>query len=324
VNCPLCGHANSSGALRCEACDEWLDGHGKPGAAPERGARTSSGTQQFAAPPTAEPAEPEEAPARGGTQPLASRTLEALKCPGCHREVGEEWRFCKSCGSPLGAARRAAPTEPGAPLTAASAARHVLVQLAADGSTVRTTHELRPGRTVVGRSEGDVQVGGDAAMSSRHACFEVRGRRCVLRDLDSTNGTFVALTRGEPLEPGAVLLAGSQRLLLRVSRTDDGRRREELVQVLPLGHSGRVLEIDKDSVVVGKGQRADFAFPDDHYLSRRHAEIVRTSRGLVVRDLGSTNRTYLIVSPERALEDGDRIVLGEHLFEYRLEERPSR
>jgi pSer/pThr/pTyr-binding forkhead associated (FHA) protein len=117
-----------------------------------------------------------------------------------------------------------------------------------------------------------------------------------------------------------VLLAGSQRLLLRGAREADDSRRGELVQVLPLGHSGRVQALDKDSIVVGKSTRADFCFPEDHYLSRRHAEIVNTARGLVVRDLGSTNRTYLIVKDERPLEDGDRIVLGEQLFEYRLEE----
>ena len=86
---------------------------------------------------------------------------------------------------------------------------------------------------------------------------------------------------------------------------------------MPGGGEGRSLRIVRDAVVVGKGRRADFSFPRDEFMSRRQAEIVRTARGVVVRDLGSTNRTFLIVRNEQLLVDGDRIVMGAMLFEYR-------
>lgn len=327
MTCARCGHPNPPDALRCESCDAWLD-EAMPGTRRTPAAPTLPGgdtavdpgaTRQLSVPPAAEAVQEAELE---GTRPLASMVPEQLSaCPGCRREVGPEWRFCKNCGSPLQTASGQAPTSPGGPQQSAPAVHHVLVELDLDGVSVRRTHELGEGRTVVGRSEGDIVVSEDAAMSTRHAAFDVEGRRCVISDLGSTNGSFVALTRGEPLEPGSVLLAGSQRLLLRASRDGDATGRGELVQVLPLGHSGRIQALDKDSTVIGKSTRADFCFAEDHYLSRRHAEIVHTSRGLVVRDLGSTNRTYLIVKDERPLEDGDRIVLGEQLFEYRLEER---
>ncbi len=327
MTCARCGHQSSADALRCEACDAWLDEAGAAAPRPPAEPTLADGdgdvergqTQRLAAPP-APSADLPDAPL-DGTRPLASRVPEELaSCPGCRREVGPEWRFCKNCGAPLQAASGPAPTTPGSSKCPSPSVRHVLVELDLDGASVRRTHVLHEGRTTVGRSEGDILVSEDAAMSTQHAAFDVEGRRCVITDLGSTNGSFVALTRGEPLEAGSVLLAGSQRLLLRGGRDGNGVSRDELVQILPLGHSGRIRTIDKDSIVVGKSPRSDFCFSDDHYISRRHAEIVRTARGLVVRDLGSTNRTYLIVKDERPLEDGDRIVLGEQLFEYRIEE----
>lgn len=329
MSCPQCGHRSAQGALRCESCDAWLE---PPGAGAGAGDSSEDGTRRVPAAP-APAAEDEEgtrsmpAPAPqadapfedGGTRPLASRMPDSgpARCPGCRGEVGPDWRFCQSCGSPLHTSPRSPVDRPS---SVAAGHRHLLAELDLDGLQVKRRHELEPGTTVVGRVEGDIVVPGDPAMSTRHAAFQVEDRRCLIRDLGSTNGTFVAITRGEPVEPGTVLLCGSQRLLLRRRRDPKGEEHPELVQVLPLGHSGRVKEIREDAVVVGKSVRADFSFPEDHYLSRRHCEIVDTGRGLVVRDLGSTNRTYLIVRDERPLESGDRIVLGEQLFEYRLEE----
>jgi S-DNA-T family DNA segregation ATPase FtsK/SpoIIIE len=45
-------------------------------------------------------------------------------------------------------------------------------------------------RTVIGRSGTDVLLD-DAECSRRHAELEIHGSRATIRDLDSTNGTFV-------------------------------------------------------------------------------------------------------------------------------------
>ena len=52
---------------------------------------------------------------------------------------------------------------------------------------------------------------------------------------------------------------------------------------------------------------------EDPLVSRRHAKIVLTDDGPVVRDLGSRNGVLVNgerVDGERALQDGDRIRLG--------------
>ncbi|PYQ50981.1 MAG: hypothetical protein DMF59_09285 [Acidobacteria bacterium] len=66
---------------------------------------------------------------------------------------------------------------------------------------------------------------------------------------------------------------------------------------------------------VSIGRASDCTIPiKDRYLSRKHAEIVPTERGWIVRDCGSANGTFLNgvrVDREHPLQGGDRIRLGD-------------
>ena len=56
-------------------------------------------------------------------------------------------------------------------------------------------------RTTIGRSGNDINLD-DAEASRQHAVVEIYGERAVLRDLGSTNGTFVEIDRIEHVEIG--------------------------------------------------------------------------------------------------------------------------
>jgi hypothetical protein len=58
---------------------------------------------------------------------------------------------------------------------------------------------------IVGREEGDIIFADDEFMSRRHAVFRLKGGRCILEDLESSNGTFVRLD-------GATLVSDSDYL----------------------------------------------------------------------------------------------------------------
>jgi hypothetical protein len=78
---------------------------------------------------------------------------------------------------------------------------------------------------------------------------------------------------------------------------------------VPLGSKG--------SVVIGRSRTCDLtlASPD---ASRRHAEIVTLPSGYLVRDLGSTNGTWVNGEriEERPLRSGDRIEIGGDLMTF--------
>lgn len=87
------------------------------------------------------------------------------------------------------------------------------------GMTGRT-FELQIERTTVGRVEDNTFQIADASVSSHHAEILMRGSDVVIRDLNSTNGTFV---NGEkiseaPLKSGQILRFGQVEL-----KIDDGQ-----------------------------------------------------------------------------------------------------
>jgi two-component system cell cycle response regulator len=76
--------------------------------------------------------------------------------------------------------------------------------------------------------------------------------------------------------------------------------------------TGRMFQVNRDVMVIGRDAGADIPIDDDQ-ISRRHAEIRRQADGsLVLKDLDSTNGTYFLGMKvtSRALEDGDLLALG--------------
>src|ERR1051325_11885507 len=91
-----------------------------------------------------------------------------------------------------------------------------LVVLSA-GMTGRT-HELKAEKTTVGRVEDNSFQIAEASVSSHHAEVLLRGTDVVIKDLGSTNGTFI---NGEKidesvLKPGQTLRFGQGELRLEV------------------------------------------------------------------------------------------------------------
>jgi len=90
-------------------------------------------------------------------------------------------------------------------------------------------------------------------------------------------------------------------------------RRLILVQTRPVAGREHVLCAE---TTIGR-QGCDLVLADPE-VSRRHAEVVVSGEGLVIRDLGSTNGTHVNDRPidgPHPLRGGDRIRLGNTVFE---------
>ena len=83
-----------------------------------------------------------------------------------------------------------------------------------------------------------------------------------------------------------------------------------------------VYSLYRDETILGR-ESGDIVFTSDAFMSRQHAAITRDSYdgSVSVRDLGSSNGTYLAIRGEVALEHGDHLRIGQHLF--RLEVGPE-
>jgi hypothetical protein len=90
-----------------------------------------------------------------------------------------------------------------------------LLQLIPSGG-YRDARHLFGEEIVLGREEGDIVFRDDAFMSRRHAAITWDGRRALLTDLGSSNGTFVRLSGPTVIKNGDHVRMGDQ--LLRIER----------------------------------------------------------------------------------------------------------
>lgn len=84
-------------------------------------------------------------------------------------------------------------------------------------------------------------------------------------------------------------------------------------------NAGQQIPVGTRKIVrVGRTSRADYAFPDDTYLSGVHFEIGCNEGGCAIRDLGSSNGTFVngarLEQASVAVSDGDEITAGEMTF----------
>jgi pSer/pThr/pTyr-binding forkhead associated (FHA) protein len=94
------------------------------------------------------------------------------------------------------------------------------------------------------------------------------------------------------------------------------------IVVLSGNAAGDEFTLDRPKISLGRGPDVDLVF-DDSAMSREHVVFEFSNGGFRIRDLGSMNGTHLNDRPIKAgnLDHGDRLRIGEHLFQFILEKR---
>jgi len=188
-----------------------------------------------------------------------------------------------------------------------------------------------PHGLVLGRVGADVAVDSDRA-SRRHAQVRPSGSDTTITDLASTNGTYVNGARivgTQRLRSGDAILIGGETLHF----VSGGATRVASRQLHVRGIE--VLRLDVDRLTIGRDAGADVVL-DDPNVSRLHAEVRRRGEALEVRDLGSTNGTFvdgrrvsgavtlsvgsdIRVGPFRLVFEGESIVARDDRRQMRLD-----
>ena len=91
--------------------------------------------------------------------------------------------------------------------------------------------------------------------------------------------------------------------------------------VLEGAKKGAAVPLKKDRFTIGRSTECSLRAGSDA-ISRQHCELLRTDRGVTVRDLGSRNGTYVNdekIEGERLLCNGDRLRIGPLEFRYDAE-----
>ena len=255
----------------------------------------------------------------------------ARVCKECGSAVQPGFRFCGTCGAPFNpASSRSSPerrTQYFSAMQQQSRAKLVLIK--GDGLD-GVSFTLAGQDHVAGRTEGPLLFQDDPFLSPRHANFYYRDGKLHVRDEVSANGIFVRIRQPTQLKSGDTFLIGEQ--VLRIETTppetaglgpdDEGtyvfaspRRasRMRLVQLLRGGDVGVCVRASGESVMLGRDAN-DVNFPDDPFISGRHAQVAFSGEGIVLSDLGSKNGTFLRIQKDTALQHGDYVFMGQQLL----------
>lgn len=89
--------------------------------------------------------------------------------------------------------------------------------------------------------------------------------------------------------------------------------RAKLILIKGEGLEGLSYHLNATEHVAGRKQGA-ILFPEDNYLSPKHATFFYRDNVLYLRDEGSHNGTYVRVREPRELKNGDEVLIGEQLL----------
>jgi pSer/pThr/pTyr-binding forkhead associated (FHA) protein len=195
----------------------------------------------------------------------------------------------------------------------------------------------------IGRGDANTIVLDSAKVSRNHARVEWNGENFAIRDMSSSNGTFVNGQRVEYmpwiLKDGDIILL--ERIPMRFTQISSPAKQDvNALPTVPMGghrhnavrprlivqegpDAGREILIDSDELIIGReSKNATWKITlNDPTVSRPHAKIEQLRGGYWLSDLGSANGTTvndLFVMLPVMLSDGDGISLGATKLVFRL------
>jgi pSer/pThr/pTyr-binding forkhead associated (FHA) protein len=218
-----------------------------------------------------------------------------------------------------------------------------ILELIDDGSDHGEEFRVRSDFVTIGRTNSDILVPHDAQISGSHVRLSrrpVNGEfHWFLTDLASTNGTFLRIAKST-LPKGTPFLIGSHRYMYRaaaaaVASTDDSgnappgtrgwqapsaadlhRLSSALVRVLTDGSEQAFPFSEADVAIGSDSESCGITIPDDPTVSRLHAHLRMTEKGLIIEDNKSLNGLWIGIS-ERRLGSSATFQIGEQRIRFR-------
>ena len=182
-------------------------------------------------------------------------------------------------------------------------------------------------------ARGDIPLEDDPFVASTQARFFFAAGRLAVEDVGGGNGIFIRLHKERELATGGELRLGRQRLLLEpvpalshgsggamIWGSPDVGYRFRLIQILEGGTRGAAFVLKDGENLLGR-ESGDITFPTDGFVSGRHAVLQVRQDRLFVKDVGSSNGTFLRLSAPTPLENGDHLLIGRELLRIEVSER---
>ncbi len=110
----------------------------------------------------------------------------------------------------------------------------------------------------------------------------------------------------------------SKTVVTAISKISDRPVAKEACLVVIYGlELGKKFNLTRSQMIIGRSSKADVQI-DQEAVSRNHCKIINTGNAVLLRDMGSTNGTYVNdeMIDEYVLRDGDFIKVGRCIFKF--------
>lgn len=216
------------------------------------------------------------------------------------------------------------------------------IELLDDGRDSGEIFRLRTDRTILGRTGADISIPHDSQVSGTHVAIQRRQAdgewQWILEDLQSTNGTFLRVSRCSMAGTNTVLL-GAHRYKFRPAGTLDTAQADDapagtrgwkvptteelqgatasLVRLFPDG-SEQPLPVPASDVKIGSaGSECQVVVSDDPMVDPVHAILKTAGAKTTLEDSKSTNGIWVSVR-ERRLAKMSTFQIGEQRVRFRI------
>ncbi|WP_342374339.1 FHA domain-containing protein [Myxococcus stipitatus] len=251
--------------------------------------------------------------------------MEAMEyCPRCDTENPRDATVCRACGSPLRSG-----TMVMAVASLSSRPQVSIRVVRADGGPESVVRMLRD--TLTCGQQGEIPLPDDPFIMPVQMRFFFSGSRLAVEDVGGANGVFVRLRQEREVAPGGELRLGRQRLVLepiptatqgpggtQVWGSPDPGYRLRLIQILEGGLRGAAYPLREGDNLLGREQ-GDLTFPTDGFVSGRHAVLQVRQDRLTVRDVGSSNGTFIRLAGPTFVDNGDHYLIGRQLLRVEIQ-----
>lgn len=187
------------------------------------------------------------------------------------------------------------------------------------------------GDVLIAGRQGDLSLPDDPFVADQQVRFFFSGARLAVEDIGAGNGVFTRLRQEREVTPGGEIRLGRQRMLLEtvppLTPAPDGATawgspdmgyRFRLVQLLEGGIRGGAFPLKDGDNLLGR-ENGDITFPTDGFVSGRHAVLHVAQDHLLIRDVGSSNGTFLKLNAPSFVDNGDQFLIGRQLVRVELQ-----
>ncbi|HMK73378.1 MAG TPA: FHA domain-containing protein [Myxococcaceae bacterium] len=187
------------------------------------------------------------------------------------------------------------------------------------------------GEVMTAGASGDLPLTDDPYVAPVQIRFFYSGGRLAVEDAGAGNGVFARLKAERELPIGGELRLGRQRLLLEAVSparpgedgtlawgSPDPGYRLRVVQLLDGGIRAAAFPLREGDNLLGR-EMGDIIFPTDGFVSGRHAVLKARGDRLVVRDVGSSNGTFLRLTSAVFVDNGDQFLVGRELLRVEIQ-----